>query len=158
MEDQRNNPDAQACAQDQMKDIQINRTANENTAQVILNVPPHDLSASSPEKAYLINKIIPKDEWKYLNNILEMVNSGKDLDTTSEFYRSGAFPCFVVNRIGKIRDSKVMPNFFKIANHLYLLNVRNLSILFYLCEMSQLIILSLIHYDFHTYGFASIRI
>lgn len=131
MEDQRTDADSQACAQDQMKDIQLNRSANENTAKVVLNVPPHDLSASTPEKAYLLNKIIPKDEWKHLNNILEMVIYGKDLDTTSEFYRSGTYPCFVVNRLGKIRETKVMPILSNIVNHLYLLYGRNLSVQFY---------------------------
>lgn len=64
------------------------------------NIPPHDMSATIPQQAYPLEKIIFKGEWRYLLDIAELLQQGKDI-------KSGSYPLFVCNRIHKIEEVKV---------------------------------------------------
>ncbi|XP_059640688.1 uncharacterized protein LOC132282888 [Cornus florida] len=55
------------------------------------NIPPHDISATTPETAYPLDKIIFKGEWDYLLDILK----GSDI-------RADVYPSFVCNRIHRL--------------------------------------------------------
>ncbi|KAF5190353.1 Dna-directed rna polymerase i subunit rpa49 [Thalictrum thalictroides] len=61
------------------------------------NIPPHDSSADTPEKAYPIDRIILPGEWDSLLDILELVQSQADI-------KPDTYPSFVCNRIHKLQE------------------------------------------------------
>ncbi|KAG6493673.1 hypothetical protein ZIOFF_048666 [Zingiber officinale] len=63
------------------------------------NIPPHDLSADTPDKAYHLDEIIPIIERDDLFDILEALESGTDISPKS-------YPTFVYNRRHKLREIK----------------------------------------------------
>lgn len=67
---------------------------------IVRNIPPHDLSADRPQLAYPLEKIILKGEWRYLTDIVELLQEGKDI-------KQEDYPLFVCNRIHKIDEVKV---------------------------------------------------
>lgn len=64
------------------------------------DVPPHNLSATTPEEAYLLDKIILKGEWDYVNDVLELLQAGQEL-------KPDIYPSFVRNRFHKLELSQV---------------------------------------------------
>lgn len=85
-------------------DDDIDNQAHEDVKEAAVpNIPPNDRSANTPEKAYLLDEIMPKAERAYLLDILENLQSGEDLASKS-------YPTFVYNRIHKLREIQV--NFF----------------------------------------------
>ncbi|GAB4852850.1 hypothetical protein Ancab_017047 [Ancistrocladus abbreviatus] len=65
------------------------------SAEVSRNIPPHDLSATTPEKAYPLEKIILKGEWDYLLDIWELLLAGEEI-------RLDVYPSFICNRVYKL--------------------------------------------------------
>ncbi|XP_074583904.1 uncharacterized protein LOC141839939 [Curcuma longa] len=63
------------------------------------NIPPHDLSADTPDKAYHLDEIIPIIERDDLFDILEVVESETAISSKN-------YPHFVHNRMHKLRDIK----------------------------------------------------
>ncbi|KAL9259192.1 DNA-directed RNA polymerase I subunit RPA49-like protein [Drosera capensis] len=59
------------------------------------NIPPHNLLADTPEKAYPLNKIILKGEWVYLKDIWELLQSNEQV-------KADIYPSFVCNRVYKL--------------------------------------------------------
>ncbi|KAJ4814499.1 DNA-directed RNA polymerase I subunit rpa49 [Rhynchospora pubera] len=55
-------------------------------------IPPHDLTADAPERAYPLNQIIPRGERPYLLNILDDLKNKKK------------YPSFVANRMHKLNS------------------------------------------------------
>ncbi|KAL4181219.1 hypothetical protein AMTRI_Chr12g236100 [Amborella trichopoda] len=66
----------------------------QTTKQVVRNIPPYDTEATTPDKAYLLDKIISPNEWAELSDVMELVEVGN----ANDYY-----PCFVCNRVGNIK-------------------------------------------------------
>ncbi|GJU73867.1 DNA-directed RNA polymerase I subunit RPA49 [Tanacetum coccineum] len=93
---------AQADLNSKMADAKVNAKALEVGAAATSsarNIPPHDLSATIPQQAYPLDKIIFKGEWRYLLDIAELLQKGKKITPES-------YPVFVCNRIHKIDEVK----------------------------------------------------
>ncbi|KAA8541672.1 hypothetical protein F0562_022824 [Nyssa sinensis] len=56
------------------------------------NIPPHDISATTPQMVYPLDKIIFKGEWDYLLDIFELSQVGAEV-------APDAYPSFVCNRV-----------------------------------------------------------
>ncbi|XP_008783442.1 DNA-directed RNA polymerase I subunit rpa49 [Phoenix dactylifera] len=79
-------------------DDDVDNEAPEDVKEAAVpNIPPHDRSANTPEKAYLLDEIMPRAERAYLLDILENLQYGEDLASKS-------YPAFVYNRIHKLRE------------------------------------------------------
>ncbi|XP_076881203.1 uncharacterized protein LOC143529264 isoform X1 [Bidens hawaiensis] len=95
-------PEGEEDLNGKMADAMINMKALEVCAEassIGRNVPPYDLSATRPQQAYPLEKIILKGEWQYLTDIDELLQQGKNLKTEG-------YPLFVCNRIHKIEEVK----------------------------------------------------
>jgi len=98
---QKEDPATQQDLDNLLEDPSIDKGALTSTsAETTRNIPPHDLSATTPEKAYPLDKIIPKGEWDYLLDILELMQSGQEMNPD-------AYPSFVCNRVYKLDVIKV---------------------------------------------------
>lgn len=99
---QRNDPSAYEHLENEKTDADVdNNAADQETESTPRNIPPHNPSADTPERAYLIDEIIPKGERAYLLDILEALHSGVDLDLKP-------YPSFVSNRLYKLRELQVI--------------------------------------------------
>ncbi|KAL4568813.1 hypothetical protein LXL04_024429 [Taraxacum kok-saghyz] len=94
-------PEAQEDLNNKMADAKVNKEALETGGPITSarNIPPHDTSATTPQQAYPLQKIINKGEWRYLLDISELLQQGKTI--TPEEY-----PVFICNRIHKINQVK----------------------------------------------------
>ncbi|OEL24277.1 hypothetical protein BAE44_0014701 [Dichanthelium oligosanthes] len=92
LNEQRNDPSA-------YEDIDLG-TSNANTYSeepvIVWNIPPHDPTADTSEKAYLLDEIIPKNVRKHLLEIVGHFESG---EISSKGYGS-----FVSNRVQKLQE------------------------------------------------------
>ncbi|XAR49912.1 hypothetical protein NMG60_11004095 [Bertholletia excelsa] len=94
---QKENPENQEDLNRKIEGIKINKEALESAnAPNARNIPPHDSSATTPENAYPLDKIIFKGEWDYLLDILE---HSQDEGLASDYY-----PSFVCNRVHRLKD------------------------------------------------------
>ncbi|KAJ0007700.1 hypothetical protein Pint_28995 [Pistacia integerrima] len=81
-----------------IKSVKINKGALESAiVDTVLNIPPYDSSATIPELAYPLDKIILKGEWDFLYDIYELLQVGQEVE-------GSAYPSFVCNRIQKLRE------------------------------------------------------
>ncbi|GER52365.1 DNA-directed RNA polymerase I subunit rpa49 [Striga asiatica] len=82
--------------------ITFNKEAIEATESTdySLNIPPHDLQATSSDTAYPLEKIIFQGEWNFLLDVFELTESGSEL--SPDVYPS--FVCSRVNKCGAIKD------------------------------------------------------
>ncbi|XP_027168495.1 DNA-directed RNA polymerase I subunit rpa49 [Coffea eugenioides] len=96
---QRQDPESQQDLDQKLGGIEINKEGLEvtETTTSARNIPPHDLSATTPQTAYPLHKIIFSGEWDYLMDILEISQAGAEV--TSHNY-----PSFVCNRVYKLDD------------------------------------------------------
>lgn len=84
-----------------MKNVVVNKKALESTdSHVSRNVPPYDASATTPQEAYVLDKIILKGEWDYLEDIYNILQQGEEADFS-------AYPTFICNRIQRLKKIKV---------------------------------------------------
>lgn len=63
------------------------------------NIPFYDMSASTPDKAYPLEKIIEKEEWDCLGDLLNIPRGAK--------LSPEAYPSFVRNRVHKLEKIQV---------------------------------------------------
>ncbi|MED6223644.1 hypothetical protein PIB30_076078 [Stylosanthes scabra] len=83
-----------------MENVVVNELVLENTeSQVSRNIPPCNLSATTPQEAYVLDQIILKGEWDYLEDIYYNLLKGEEADFSS-------YPTFVSNRIEKLKNIK----------------------------------------------------
>lgn len=111
-------PDTQRNLDVKMKHVIVNKKALESTeAHVSRNIPPYDASATTPQEAYVLDKIILKGEWDYLVDIYNNLHLGEEADFN-------AYPTFVRNRIGRLRkiqdesEKRKLSCMFSYINHL----------------------------------------
>ncbi|KAF6175008.1 hypothetical protein GIB67_026496 [Kingdonia uniflora] len=99
--DEKENPDAKKDLEIKIKGIEINKEALQSTsAYSARNIPPHNPTATTPEEAYPINKIILEGELSHLLDIMEHVESGEELSPN-------AYPSFISNRISWLQEIQV---------------------------------------------------
>ncbi|XP_061361965.1 uncharacterized protein LOC133305742 [Gastrolobium bilobum] len=114
---QDDDPDAQKNLDVKMKNVVVNKKALESTeALVSRNIPPYDTSATTPQEAYILDQIILKGEWDYLEDIYNILH-GEEADFK-------AYPTFVCNRIERLKkikeesEKKKLSCIFSYINHL----------------------------------------
>lgn len=96
-----NDLESQKDLEKKIKSVKINKGALESaTVDTILNIPPYDSSATIPELAYPLDKIILKGEWDFLQDIYELLQVRNEV-------KSSFYPSFVCNRIQKLQGIKV---------------------------------------------------
>ncbi|KAE8724160.1 ADP-ribosylation factor GTPase-activating protein AGD8 [Hibiscus syriacus] len=89
-------PESQKALEKKIGEVAFDKDALANTSAVIArNIPPHDVSATTPPKAYPLDKIILKGDWDFLGDIYKLVEAGEKVANT-------AYPHFVCNRIRKL--------------------------------------------------------
>nr|AFK41205.1 unknown [Lotus japonicus] len=115
---QGDDPESQKNLGEKVKDVAVNKEALESTeVHVSRNLPPYDASATTPQEAYILDKIIPKKEWEYLEDIYDMLQLGEEADFS-------AYPTFISNRIARLKgikdeaEKKKMSCIFSYLNHL----------------------------------------
>lgn len=98
---QEDNPKSQEELDGKIKEVKINKEALESTdSHIARNVPPYNASATSPQEAYPLDKIILKGEWDFLEDIFQLVQVGTEV-------ASNTYPTFVCNRIRKLQEFQV---------------------------------------------------
>lgn len=98
---QKDDPRSQKDLDRKLKEVVINKEALESTsAHSARNIPPYDDTATTPQKAYRLDKIIFKGEWDYLLDILDLLQAGVEVE-------SSAYSSFVCNRIQKLKELEV---------------------------------------------------
>ncbi|OVA10366.1 RNA polymerase I associated factor [Macleaya cordata] len=91
-------PSTQKDLQKKTEKLVINKEALESAGTYTArNIPPHDSTATTPEKAYPLDKIIFQGEWDSLLDVLDYVQSEEQL-------ASNAYPSFVCNRAHKLME------------------------------------------------------
>ncbi|KAJ1378216.1 RNA polymerase I associated factor, A49-like [Sesbania bispinosa] len=110
-------PDSQRNLDVKMKNVVVNKKALESTeSHVSRNIPPYDASATTPQEAYVLDKIILKGEWDYLEDIYNILHLGE-----ADF---SAYPTFIRNRIQRLKkikdesEKKKLSCIFSYINHL----------------------------------------
>ncbi|XP_028779119.1 DNA-directed RNA polymerase I subunit rpa49 [Neltuma alba] len=93
---QEGDPDSKKELDVKMKTVVVNKQALESTeAHVSRNIPPHDVSATTPERAYPLEQIIPNVEWDYLQDIYNLLQQdGADFE---------GYPTFIRNRVDRLK-------------------------------------------------------
>ncbi|OIV97280.1 hypothetical protein TanjilG_07032 [Lupinus angustifolius] len=109
-------PDSPKNADGKKKDVVNKKALASIDANVFRNIPPYDTTADTPQKAYVLDKIILKGEWDYLDDIYNTLHVGE-----ADF---SAYPIFVHNRIQRLRniqdesEKKQLSCIFSYINHL----------------------------------------
>lgn len=95
-------PESQKSLDKKIEEVAFDKEALASTSSLIArNIPPHDVSATTPLEAYPLDKIILKGDWDFLGDIYELWQGGKKVATN-------AYPHFVCNRIRKLNAIEVM--------------------------------------------------
>lgn len=95
---QKQDPRSEQDMEKLLEDVKVNTGALDAGSSNARNIPFHDMSASAPEKAYPLEKIIEKGEWDYLGDLLNITQGGEVTPDT--------YPIFVCNRVHKLKDIK----------------------------------------------------
>ncbi|XP_027904924.1 DNA-directed RNA polymerase I subunit RPA49 [Vigna unguiculata] len=93
-------PNSQRNLDVKLKNVSVNKSALESTeSHVSRNIPPYDTSATTPQEAYVLDKIILTGEWDYLQDIYKNLHQEEKTDFSS-------YPTFVRNRVERLRKIK----------------------------------------------------
>ncbi|KAI4329132.1 hypothetical protein L6164_021428 [Bauhinia variegata] len=114
---QADDPDSQKSLDVKMKSVAVNKQALESTdAHISHNIPPYNVAATTPQEAYLLDKIILKGDWDYLEDIFNLLYLEQ-----ADF---SAYPTFICQRIERLREiqdeteKKQLCCIFSYINHL----------------------------------------
>ncbi|KAK9102414.1 hypothetical protein Sjap_019668 [Stephania japonica] len=95
---QKEEPSAQEDLKNKLEGIVINKEAIGSVeVSTGRNIPPHDTTATTPENAYPLGKIIYEGELKYVLEVLVLVESGYKIEAS-------VYPSFVCNRAHKLQE------------------------------------------------------
>lgn len=98
---QKEDPRSQEVLDKKIEGVVVNREALDSAVgHNALNLPPHNASATTPQEAYPLDRIILRGEWDYLLDIFNLVEEGAEV-------LPDAYPMFVRNRIHKLKDIQV---------------------------------------------------
>ncbi|KAG5537932.1 hypothetical protein RHGRI_025130 [Rhododendron griersonianum] len=114
----KDDPEAQENLDRKFEGVKINKEALESAGMhSSRNTPPHDSSATTPQMAYPLDKIILKGEWDYLVDILELFQHGAEI-------APDGYPSFICNRLHRLEsiedevEKKRLACVFSYINHL----------------------------------------
>uniref|UniRef100_A0A2C9W2I0 Uncharacterized protein n=1 Tax=Manihot esculenta TaxID=3983 RepID=A0A2C9W2I0_MANES len=98
---QGDDPESQKDLSKKIDNIVVNKEALESAStHIARNIPPHNSSATTPQEAYPLNRIILTGERDFLEDVYEILQVGTEA-------RSNAYPTFVRNRIHKLLEIQV---------------------------------------------------
>ncbi|KAI5445987.1 DNA-directed RNA polymerase I subunit rpa49 [Lathyrus oleraceus] len=90
-------PEAKKNLDEKMKNVEVKGIALANTeAHVTRHIPPYNTSATTPQEAYVLDKIILSLEWNHLQDIYYLLPKGEEADFSG-------YPTFVRNRIDRLK-------------------------------------------------------
>ncbi|CAI8589909.1 unnamed protein product [Vicia faba] len=90
-------PDAKKNLDEKMKNVEVKEIALANTeAHVARHIPPYNTSATTPQEAYVLDKIILSLEWNHLQDIYYLLPKEEEADFSG-------YPTFIRNRIDKVK-------------------------------------------------------
>lgn len=96
-------PETKRNLEGKMKNVVVNKEALEGTnAQTTRNIPSYNASATTPQEAYPLDKIILKGEWSFLEDLYVLLQAESEI--------SANYPSFVRNRMYKLQDIQVCSN------------------------------------------------
>jgi hypothetical protein len=75
--------------------------------QITRNIPPYDVTATTCERAYILDKIITPEEQRSLIDTESLNTAAGKQDKIEELRKSGAYPEFVLVRLLKLRYLQV---------------------------------------------------
>ncbi|KAG2384035.1 uncharacterized protein HKW66_Vig0152020 [Vigna angularis] len=111
-------PNSQRNLNVKMKNVSVKKSALQSTeSHVSRNIPPYDTSATTPQEAYVLDKIILTGEWNYLEDIYKKLHQEEKADFSS-------YPTFVRNRVEGLRkiedesEKRKLSCIFSYINHL----------------------------------------
>ncbi|KAI8544635.1 hypothetical protein RHMOL_Rhmol08G0311900 [Rhododendron molle] len=111
-------PEAKENLEIKFEGVKINKEALESAGMhSSRNTPPHDSSATTPQMAYPLDRIILKGEWDYLVDILELFQDGAEI-------APDGYPSFICNRLHRLEsiedevEKKRLACVFSYINHL----------------------------------------
>lgn len=97
---QKQDPISKKDSEKLLEEVKVNTEALKAAGNSnLFNIPYYDMSASTPDKAYPLEKIIEKEEWDCLGDLLNLSPGAKLTPDT--------YPIFVCNRVQKLDDIKV---------------------------------------------------
>jgi len=95
-------PEAKKNLDEKMKNVEVKETALANTeAHVTRHIPPYNSSATTPQEAYVLDKIILAEEWNYLQDIYYSLQKEEAADFS-------LYPSFIRNRINRLKKIEVL--------------------------------------------------
>lgn len=98
---QGDDPESQKDLSKKIDNIVVNKEALQSAStHIARNIPPHNSSATTPQEAYPLNRIILTGERDFLEDVYEILQVGTEA-------RSNAYPTFVRNRIHKLLEIQV---------------------------------------------------
>ena len=98
---QEDDPETKKDLDGKMKNVVVNKEALESSnAQISRNIPTYNASATTPQEAYPLDKIILKGEWGFLEDLYFLLQAESEI--------SANYPSFVRNRIYKLQDIQVL--------------------------------------------------
>lgn len=96
---QKQDPISKKDSEKSLEEVKVNTEALKAAGNInLFNIPYYDMSASTPDKAYPLEKIIEKEEWDCLGDLLNLSPGAK--------LTPDAYPIFVCNRVQKLDDIK----------------------------------------------------
>lgn len=96
-----NDPESRKDLEQKIKSMKVNTDALESaTTESVLNIPPYNSSATTPEEAYPLEKIILRGEWDFLQDIYKLLQDGEEVKST-------AYPSFICNRVHRLEEIQV---------------------------------------------------
>ncbi|GAU25337.1 hypothetical protein TSUD_376000 [Trifolium subterraneum] len=88
-------PEAKQNLDEKMKNVEVKELAIANTeAHITRQIPPYNDSATTPQEAYVLDKIILAGEWNYLQAIYYGLQNGEDFS---------GYPVFIRNRLDRLK-------------------------------------------------------
>ncbi|XVE55476.1 hypothetical protein DITRI_Ditri03aG0161800 [Diplodiscus trichospermus] len=96
-------PESQKSLDKKIEQVTFDKEALANTTALITrNIPPHDLSATTPPEAYPLDKIILKGDWDFLGDIYDLLQAGAEVES-NDYLR---FVCNRIHKLDAIEDEK----------------------------------------------------
>lgn len=71
-------------------------------AAVTRNIPPHDATATTPDRAYLFNEIITLEEQNSLSDVTSLIAAARNPDKARELCEENLYPDFVIKHLHKL--------------------------------------------------------
>lgn len=71
-------------------------------AEIVRNIPPHNLAATTPENVYPIDEMVTIEEWETLDTT-ELIKAAAKVSKEDALRQQNSYPNFVLNRLRSVR-------------------------------------------------------